>query len=334
VVESRTHEPSTDVCIAGHHTGEGKVRGHAGASVTGADRRWWHDFAVRGVFWRRFVDWGARNIPAFSHRPLIWIAAFLFFFIAAPARKALLRNMRLIRPDSWRAINYLRVVRVFANFGWSLTDAAAYRMSRARFRYELEGGRFLNQLGSSKGAIVLTAHMGNYDLGAALFAARFDRQIRMVRAPEPDALAARHVDLALRESTAGAVKVGYSDDGTSLALDLLNALRNGEIISIQGDRVVGDVARARVKFFGHQVFLPNGPFVLSLASETPIFPLFIVRTGFRKYKIVVREPITCMRRTGGPRDQIIAEAMQRWAQVLQEVVRSYWPQWFAFTPSD
>jgi len=299
--------------------------------VTGTERRWWHGLAVHGVFWRRLVDWGVRHLPAVFHPPLIWIAAFLFFFIATPARKSVLRNLRLIRPTSWRVMNYLRVLRVFTNFGWSLTDATAYRMSKARFRYELEGGKFLDQLAAAKGGIVVTAHMGNYNLGAALFAEKFDRQIRMVRAPEPDALAAQHVDLALQQSSAGAVKVGYSDDGTSLAFDLLSALRTGEIISIQGDRVVGGVGRAPVKLFDREVFLPNGPFVLSIVSETPIYPLFIVRIGYRKYKIIAREPIVCFRDSAS-RDEVIADAMQRWARVLEEVVRCYWPQWFAFTP--
>ena len=299
--------------------------------MTGAERHWWHSFAVHGIFWRRFVDWGVRNLPTILHRPLIWIAAFLFFFVAAPARKSVLRNLSLIRPASWRLMNCLRVLRVFINFGWSLTDAAAYRMSKARFKYELEGARFLDQLTAARGGVVLTAHMGNYDLGAALFAEKFHRQIQMVRAPEPDALAAQHLDLALQQSSAGAVKVGYSSDGTTLAFDLLNALRSGEIISIQGDRVVGEVARAPVKFFNREILLPNGPFVLSLASETPIYPLFIVRTGYRKYKIIAREPIVSFRNAAS-RDEVIADAMQNWARVLEEVVSCYWPQWFAFTP--
>ena len=288
-------------------------------------------FAVESVFWRRVIDWSVDHIPAILHRPLIWIAAFVFFFIAAPARKALLRNLRLVLPRSWRALNYPRVIRVFANFGWSLTDSAAYRMSKARVRYEVEGTRLLERLTSSKGGIVLTAHMGNYDLGAALFAERFHRRIKMVRAPEPDALAAQHVDLALQQTSAGAVRVGYSSDGTSLAFDLLNDLRTGEIISIQGDRVVGEVARAPVKFFGREVSLPNGPFVLSLVSETPIYPLFIVRTGYQKYKIVAREPIVCTRGSGS-REEIVDTAMQKWAAVLEEIARQYWSQWFAFVP--
>jgi len=329
VVESGTNQPAADVQFAGEDNTS--VRRGAGRSVTGSERHWWHNLAVRGIFWRKFIDWAARALPPFLHRPLIWIAAVLFFFVTRPARKALLQNLRVVVPGSWRIVNYFRVIRVFANFGWSLTDVAVHRFKKPRFRYELEGGRFLDQLGAARGAIVLTAHMGNYDLGAALFAERFDRRIRMVRAPEPDALAAQHLDLALQQSSAGAVQVGYSDDGTSLAFDLLNALRAGEIISIQGDRVVGEVAHAPVKIFNRKVSLPNGPFVLSFVSGTAIYPLFVVRTGYRKYKIVARDPIVFFRKDG-TRDEIIAEAMELWARVLEGILREYWPQWFAFAP--
>jgi len=288
-------------------------------------------FAVESIFWRRVIDWSVAHIPALFHRPLIWFAAFVFFFVARRARKALLKNLRLVRPKSWPVANWLRVIRVFANFGWSLTDTAAYRIVKARIRYELDGLRFLEQLASAKNAIVLTAHMGSYDLAAGLFAQQFHRQVRMVRAPERDPLAAQHVDAALQESSGGAIGVGYSSDGTALAFDLLNALRNGEVISMQGDRVTGDVAHAPAKFLGREIDLPNGPFVLSLVSEAPIYPLFIARTGYRQYKIVAREPIVSAPGAAA-RDEIIAEMMQRWAAVLQEIVRRYWPQWFAFAP--
>ena len=288
-------------------------------------------FVVESVFWRKVLDGTVGYVPAIFHRPLIWFAAVVFFFVASPARKALLQNLKLIRPRSRRPANYLRVIQVFANFGWSLTDTAAFRILKARFRYEFEGMRFLDQLASAKSAIVLTAHMGSYHLAAALFSQKFHRVVRMVRAPESDPQSAEHVGLALQEASAGAIQVGYSDDGAALAFDLLSALRAGDIISMQGDRVAGDVARANVNLFDQEIFLPNGPFVLSLVSEVPIFPLFIVRTGYRKYKIIAREPITCARRNES-RDLIIAQAMQRWAAVLQDVIRTYWPHWFAFTP--
>ncbi|PYL37452.1 MAG: hypothetical protein DMF34_10385 [Verrucomicrobia bacterium] len=293
-------------------------------------RRWWHGFAVQGVQWRIFVDWAILNVPSWFHPALVWMGTFVFFFFAGRARKTTLRHLRIVLPGSSRLVNYSRVFRIFSNFGWTLADAAVYRLQKPAFTYELEGEAYLRELTSAQGAIVLTAHMGNYNLGAALFAQKFDRHLRMVRAPEPDALSAQHVDLSLHEASAGGVQVGYSSNSTSLALDLLNALRNGEIISIQGDRVIGDVATSPVKLFGHKAFLPTGPFVLSFMTQKPIYPLFIVRSGYRKYKIIACAPIVGSRNQ--TREEEMAEAMRRWTEVLEEQVRAYWEQWYAFTP--
>jgi lauroyl/myristoyl acyltransferase len=72
-------------------------------------------------------------------------------------------------------MNYLRTFRTFYNFAWTLTDAAIFRLLRAPFTYELEGEDFLNELAAAESAIILTAHMGNYELGAGLFIEKFKR---------------------------------------------------------------------------------------------------------------------------------------------------------------
>jgi lauroyl/myristoyl acyltransferase len=194
----------------------------------------------------------------------------------------------------------------------------------------VDGRQFLDRLLETNGAIVLTAHMGSYDLGAALFTEKFQRSLRMVRAPEPDKLAAQHVDRSMEQVGAGAVKVEYSTDGTSLSLDLLNALRHGEIISIQGDRVLNNLASAPATLFDHTVSLPSGPFFLSLVAPAPIYPLFVVRLGYRQYKIIVREPIMCTRTTGS-READIAAPLINWSRVLELLIAEHWTQWYAFT---
>ena len=83
--------------------------------------------------------------------------------------------------------------------------------------------------------------------------------------------------------------------------------------------------------FGREVNLPNGPFILALVAQMPIFPLFIVRSGFRRYTIIVREPIR-LARTGGQRDEAIIPAVKQWCRVLEEVTARHWSQWFAFVP--
>jgi len=292
---------------------------------------WRQNFAVRGVAWRQGLDWAISNVPFYCHPFLIVFWTLFFYLFAGTARKAVVSNLAVILPGSWRLANYFRAFRTFYSFAWTLAETAIHKLNKAPFSCELTGAEFLDGLIRAKGAIILTAHMGSYDLGAALFAEKFQRSIRMVRAPEPDKFAAQHVDLALEQAGGGAVKVDYSTEGAALSFDLLNALRNGQIISIQGDRAMDQVAASDAQLFGHKVSFPSGPFALSLVAPAAIYPLFVVRSGYRKYRIVVREPIVCTR-SGGAREEDLAAAMTRWSQVLEGLIREHWKQWYAFTP--
>ena len=229
-------------------------------------------------------------------------------------------------------MNYLRAWRTMYNFAWTIAEGSHYKLNKSHFVYEIEGADALERLAAAKSAIVLTAHMGNYDLGAALFAEKFQREIRMVRAPEPDRQTARHLDEALEKTGSGAVRVDYTTNTASLSFDLLQALRENEIVSIQGDRAVAGAARAPAKLFGREADLPTGPFILSQIAEAPIFPLFIVRLGYRHYKIIVREPIVC-ERSGATRDENVSAALQQWSATLQDVIAHHWDQWYAFVPT-
>lgn len=289
-------------------------------------------FAVRGVFWRQYLDWAVANLPFYCLPFLIWFWTTFFLFFAAPARRAVLSNLSVILPGSSRARNWLRAWRTFYQFAWTITEGSLYKQLKSSFDYEIEGPEFLEQLAAAPGAIVLTAHMGNYDLGAALFAEKFQREIRMVRAPEPDAQTAQHFDRSISETGAGAVRVDYRTEGGLLSFDLLQALREKEIVSIQGDRAVEGVANVTAQLFGREVMLPTGPFILAQVAQVPIFPLFIMRAGYRRYRVIVREPIVC-ERTERAREAEVGAAMTRWTAVLEEVIRQHWEQWFALVPT-
>jgi lauroyl/myristoyl acyltransferase len=287
-------------------------------------------FAVKGVFWRQYLDWAVVNLPFFFYPvPLVFCTIFFFFF-AAPARRSIVANLAVVLPGSSRAMNYLRAFRTLYNFAWTISEAAIHRIIQEEFTYEIVGAKWLEELGAAPGAIVLTAHMGSYDLGAALFAEKFHREIRVVRAPEPDQQSAEHLSAALEKAGESGVKVAYNTAGALLSFDLLKALRDGEIVSIQGDRADERVAQVKARLFGHDVLLPNGPFVLGLIAQVPIYPLFIARAGCRSYQIIIREPIRL--ESSGQREQDLARGVNEWCDVLQEIVAARWDQWFAFTP--
>lgn len=287
-------------------------------------------FAVRGVFWRQYLDWAIVNVPFYLQPVLLTFCTVFFFFFAAPARRSIVSNLRVVLPGSSAIANHWRAFRTLLNFAWTITEGSNYKQRQTEYDYDLIGADLLQQLASAQGAIVLTAHMGNYDLGAALFAKKFNREIRMVRAPEPDRQTDQHFRASVEQSGAGAVKIDYNTEGALLSFDLLSAVRRGEIVSIQGDRVIPGVAHSDTKLFGDDARIPSGPFTLALVAQVPIYPLFIVRAGYRHYQVIVREPIVVTRT--GARDRDVAEAVEKWCRVLEQVVAQHWRQWFAFTP--
>lgn len=288
-------------------------------------------FAVHGVVWREYLDWAVLNFPIYILPVLLVFMTSFFFFFAGPARRAIVRNLAVVLPGSSRPMNYLRAWRVLYNFAWTITEGAKFKLTRGEFSYDIEGGEFLDQLAGGAGAIVLTAHMGSYDLGAAIFAEKFQRSLRMVRAPEPHAESEKHLQETLARTGSGAVKVDYNTGGPMLSFDLLSALRDGEIVSIQGDRVIPGLAQAEGELFGQRVLFPSGPFTLALVADVPIHPLFFIRDGWRRYRIIARAPIV-LRRTGRAREIDLAPGLTSWCAVLEETVARHWEQWFALLP--
>lgn len=290
---------------------------------------WLRRFGARGVFWRQLLRFAVISVPLFLE-PLVmavWSGLFLFW---RSGRRAVMMNLRVIKPGSRNITNFFRTYRIFWNFAWSISDNLRFFEDRTIPDWEFSGLENFERLRDHKGgAIILTAHMGSYDLGAHLFSETSARQIVMVRAPEVDPQTHSFEERA-KGRQAGAVRVDFNTRAGALALDLLHAVRDGDLVAIQGDRVTPGIASASARLFGTTVNLPSGPFALALAARAPIFPLFIIRKGRRRYQLLAHPPITIERTRDRQGD--LQRAVDAWATVLESVVATAWHQWFMFEP--
>ncbi len=288
-------------------------------------------FRPHGVFWRHFLTWALENVPHALEPLTMWLWSFFFFAFWANGRRGVAHNLGIIIPGSWRLTNTFRAYRVFLNFAWTFSDSARFHSEGRRFDWELVGSEHLDKLSlPDEKAIVLTAHMGNYDLGSYIFSKRVKRPIATVRAPEIDPESQQY-SAAQRERLGDGFRVHYNTSPGSLALELVYAIGRGEVVAIQGDRALPGAASAQARMFGRSVALPSGPFALALATRASVYPLFILRAGHRRYRVIAGAPIPCERQ-GPSKDAAISEAIQQWACILEEVVRDHWFQWFAFEP--
>jgi len=287
---------------------------------------WWRRFLVHGVFWRRFLRWAVLNVP-------IWIEPFViawwsaFFLLWGPIRRSVMRNLAAIKPRSSTFANLFRVYRVFWNYAWTIADNVRHREQGMVPDWEFTGFEHFDELQSREGgAIILTAHMGSYDLGASLFAEFSTKRIVMVRAPETDPETREFEEAHLADR----VQISFNT-ASDRALELLSAIQSGEVIAIQGDRVTPGIATVDTMLFGKPVRVPAGPFALSMASRAPIYPLFIIRLARRRYRLLTLAPIT-VTRTSRDRDSDIRRGVEQWIANLESTIRDAWFQWFAFEP--
>jgi predicted LPLAT superfamily acyltransferase len=271
------------------------------------------------------------NTPNWTE-PIIIGTWSLLFLLVGPVRRGITRNLGAILPGSTYASNLFRAWRVLWNFAWTIGDAARYRHLRTLPDWEFVGlDHFEEMCARPGGAIILTAHMGSYDLGAELFAETTDRRMVMVRAPEVDPQTQVYEMSAQREAAVEGLKIDFSTKASELAFDLLSAVQNGDIVAIQGDRVTPGIAAYPGTLFGHRTEFPAGPFALAMAARVPIYPLFILRMGRRRYRLLTCPPIE-VRRTSRDRDDDLKNAINEWSARLEDVIGHGWFQWFAFDP--
>jgi len=293
--------------------------------------KWLHRFHARGVFWRHYLRWAVLNVPYWIEPYILAVWTLFFVLLWKTGRRGVMANLKAILPGSTAMGNLFRTYRVFWNFAWTIDDKVRFKELRIVPDWEFVGREYIDRLYAEKGgAIILTAHMGNYDLGAHMFAAMSKRQIVMVRAPEIDPDTRRFEAELDDRTSAEALKIDFSTRANDLALDLLDALQRDEIIAVQGDRVTPGIASFPATLFGKQTELPSGPFALAMAARVPIYPVFIFRLGRRRYRLVVREPFEVIRTRD--RSEAFAKAMAHWTAELEAAVRRAWFQWFYFEP--
>jgi KDO2-lipid IV(A) lauroyltransferase len=165
--------------------------------------------------------------------------------------------------------------------------------------------------------VSLTAHLGNWELGGRLLAT-LGRPVHVVMAPEEDpavgALLARRGHPGLRFVRLTSPTVG---------VELVAALRRGEVVAFQLDRALGGRGDARVPFFGAPVTFPLGPFLMAAAAGAPVVPAFCVLEAGGSYRLHV-EPALAVSRGGE------VEALGAAVATLERYVRTHWDQWFNF----
>lgn len=242
---------------------------------------------------------------------------------AAHDREAVRANLSVILNRRLPA-DAPEVREVFRHFGRYLLEfLSAHRTGRDPV--VVEGAASVPaKLPPGQGAIVLSAHLGNWELGAVALH-RAGCRIGVVALPHRDPRVNQVFDGQRRRCGVEVVPLG-ARGSTARCVRLL---REGWLLGILGDREFGRSGMP-VTFLDRSCSLPRGPAVLSLRSGAPAVPVFIMRESPWRLRFHVEPPIppSLARDKADP----VQCLTQLYAQSIERAVRRFPTQWLMFQP--
>lgn len=286
--------------------------------------RWYqHDYHT--VTSHKIIFATIPHIPKLFQPPIAAVTALIFFALLKKERRAIAGNLRLVTGRSgvrlwWQA---WRVFYSFCDFMVSYcyvpqaTDAALLAMLESGDMQKID-----QCLERGNGLVVWTAHLGNWEMASRLLELH-GRRVNIARVVEPNP-----AEVMLRDlMTNSRLNVVQLNDNPLASVELLNALRNGEIVAMQGDRVYHSFC-AEAQFFGRTAKFPMGPFFLAYISGAPLLPGFVVRRKWLRYQVVLGEPIEFSH--AGERDVELGAGLEKAVRFLEATIKSCPTQWLNF----
>ncbi len=171
---------------------------------------------------------------------------------------------------------------------------------------------------AGRGVILITGHLGNWELAGAYVAARgipIEAITRRMNNPLFDQYLTR-----TRERSG--MRVIRDADAVKRTP---RALREGHAVAFVADQGVLGLASTFVPFFGRPAKTPRGPAVFAIRSEVPVFSAAAVREGDGRYRFLVA-PVPLA--STGDRDADVDTVVARYTAILESWVRRYPEQYF------
>jgi KDO2-lipid IV(A) lauroyltransferase len=174
-------------------------------------------------------------------------------------------------------------------------------------------------LQEGRGLIIMTAHLGNWELLAGIFGLQgFQGAVvgrRIYYEPYNRWI------VGLRSSVG--VQTIYQDEAVR---KIHKHLKAGEIVGLLPDQDMDRVRGVFVDFFGKPAYTSVAPVKFAMASGTPILPAFMVRMPGNRYKLLLGS-LMRPKIEEGDRAASIRKYTEIWMKDFEKVIRCYPEQW-------
>jgi len=264
------------------------------------------------------------NIPHKHIASIGRVLGRLIYFVDVRHRWIVRRNLEFIYPE-WTHERVKKISkRIFQNIGISFIEICQMHcLSREDIlnRAQIEGeDNLLRALKEKKGAIMISGHIGNWELLPLLCPLYFKTTITFVAKKISNNTISQWVH-GLR--TRFGSRVIYRDGAWP---EMTRTLRQGEMVGILIDQKTESSIGAKITFFNKYVTATPAAALLALRCQSPVLPAFCIRNDVGSFTIKIYPPIT-LKKTGDFRSDLRMNT-QIMTDAVEKAIREYPEQWF------
>lgn len=253
------------------------------------------------------------------------VLADLYYYVSPKDRAAVAANLKIISAVPLSDNENKEVCRkVFRNFAKYLVEFFRFSLVNREFIrkfVKIEGLYNVDMaLANKKGAIMLSAHIGNWELGGLVLSSIRHPMGAVVLTHQNEKIN----DFFTTQRSFHNMKVIEIGMPLREGFKILKA--NG-LLALLGDR---DFSKngLYVEFFGKRALIPKGPAVLSYRTGAAIVPTFMIREKDGTFKFVFESPI--FPDTGKEENSAVSALTHAYSAVIESYVKRYPEQWYVF----
>jgi KDO2-lipid IV(A) lauroyltransferase len=279
------------------------------------------DWLQYAVAWTSLKALGALRRPA--SRWLAAGAAQLLLSAMPKLRKTAEFNLKLAFPEWTDAQRRVTITKMARNLGWMAAEFAhlpKYTKDNIDSVVVLDGHEnFLAAHRRGKGVLYLTGHIGAWELSSyahALYGFPLHYLARPLDNRPLDALVNRYRGLSGNKPI-------FKNES---ARTVLRVIKEAGTVGILADQNTMPDEGVFVDFFGTPACTTTGIARLALHTDAAVVPGYVYWDGnLLKYRLRFDPPVELIRT--GNTDQDVMENTQRFAKVIEQVIRKYPEQW-------
>jgi KDO2-lipid IV(A) lauroyltransferase len=247
------------------------------------------------------------------------------FYLDWERRKVALENLRVAFGEEKTEKERLIIAqKAFQNLGMMAVEFFRIpRMDVETFkkRVTIEGlEQALRLLEKRRGALLLLAHFGNWEM-MGIMSKLIGDSIMVIAKPMKKN---KRMDQYITEIRNAAGLEVVSNIKASRTV--IKALSQNRVVGILIDQRAKRSEGVWADFFGKKAPTTPGLAVLAMKTKAPVVPVFMVRDGFGKHRLIIQEPLELIR-TGDIKKDVEANT-QLFNHTVESMIRQYPDQWF------